>query len=311
MDRNDDKVSKVSFLAMFSVKAEQRQYLTYILSDSQAGTTVDVVPERGGIITSWQLPQEGNPIEIFYMDKERYGHPELSVRGGNPILFPICGNLPDNSYVHDGQLYQLKQHGFARDLPWEVVSQSVDSAASLSIRLASNEATKEVYPFDFEVIFTYILEANRLTIQQKFVNLSDMPMPFSVGFHPYFAASDKSKLEMKIPGSKYSDKAGTEYQFDGSFDYDQEEIDIAFEQLHTRSSIVTDQGQRLQITMDWDECFSTLVFWTLKGKDFYCLEPWSAPRNAINTGNKLLVIPPQQIFETSMSMLAESISTAG
>jgi len=296
---------------MFSVKAEQRQYLTYILSDSQAGTTVDVVPERGGIITSWQLPQDGNHIEIFYMDKERYSHPELSVRGGNPILFPICGNLPDNSYVHDGQLYQLKQHGFARDLPWEVMSQSVESAASLSIRLASNEATKEVYSFDFEVIFTYILEANRLTIQQKFVNLSDMPMPFSVGFHPYFAAGDKSKLEMNIPGSKYSDKAGTEYQFDGSFDFNQEEIDIAFEQLHTRSSIVIDQGQRLQITMDWDECFSTLVFWTLKGKDFYCLEPWSAPRNAINTGNKLLVIPPKQHFETSMSMLAESISTAG
>lgn len=296
---------------MFSVKAEQRQYLTYILSDSQAGTTVDVVPERGGIITSWQLPQDGNHIEIFYMDEERYSNPELSVRGGNPILFPICGNLPDNSYVHDGQLYQLKQHGFARDLPWEVVSQSVESAARLSIRLASNEATKEVYPLDFEVIFTYILEANRLTIQQKFVNLSDIPMPFSVGFHPYFAAGDKSKLEMNIPGSKYSDKAGTEYQFDGSFDFNQEEIDIAFEQLHTRSSIVIDQGQRLQITMDWDECFSTLVFWTLKGKDFYCLEPWSAPRNAINSGNKLLVIPPKQHFETSMSMLAESISTAG
>jgi galactose mutarotase-like enzyme len=63
--------------------------------------------------------------------------------------------------------------------------------------------------------------------------------------------------------------------------------------------------------MDWDECFSALVFWTLKGKDFYCLEPWSAPRNAINTGNKLLVIPPKQHFETSISMLAESISTAG
>jgi galactose mutarotase-like enzyme len=296
---------------MFSVKAEQRQYLTYILSDSQAGTTVDVVPERGGIITSWQLPQDGKPVEIFYMDKERYSHPELSVRGGNPILFPICGNLPDNSYVHDGQLYQLKQHGFARDLPWEVVSQSVESAASLSIRLGSNEATREVYPFDFEVIFTYILAANKLTIQQKFVNLSDMPMPFSVGFHPYFAAGDKSKLEMYIPGSEFCDKSGKTHQFDGSFNYNQDEIDIAFERLTTRSSSVKDHDQCLQITMDWDECFSTLVFWTLKGKDFYCLEPWSAPRNAINTGNKLLVIPPKQHFETSMSMLAESISVAG
>ena len=296
---------------MFSVKAEQRQYLTYVLSDSQAGTSIDVVPERGGIITSWQLPQDGNSIEVFYLDKERYSHPELSVRGGNPILFPICGNLPDNSYVHDGQIYQLKQHGFARDLPWEVVSQSVESAASLAIRLGSNEATREVYPFDFEVIFTYILEANKLTIKQKFLNLSGMPMPFSVGFHPYFAATDKSRLEMNIPGSEYCDKSGKVYQYNESFDYDEVEIDIAFEQLTGRSSRVRDQGRPLQITMEWDECFSTLVFWTLKGKDFYCLEPWSAPRNSINTGNKLLIIPPKQHFETSISMVAEFIFAAG
>jgi galactose mutarotase-like enzyme len=295
---------------MFSVNTVQRQYLTYVLSDSQAGTTVDVVPERGGIITSWQLPHNGSFMEIFYMDKERYSHPELSVRGGNPILFPICGNLPNNSYTHDGQLYSLKQHGFARDLPWQVISQSAEEAASLTISLSSSDMTREVYPFNFEVIFTYILKSNRLSIQQKFINLSDEPMPFSVGFHPYFAVDDKSMLNIKIPGMEYSDKAGNTFPFDGSFDYSQDEIDIAFKRLNYCSSMVSDQGRQLRLTMDWDKCFSTLVFWTLKDKDFYCLEPWSAPRNAINTGNKLLVIPPRQNYETSMSMLAEALPPA-
>jgi galactose mutarotase-like enzyme len=295
---------------MFSVNTVQRQYLTYVLSDSQAGTTVDVVPERGGIISSWQLPHNGNLIEIFYMDKERYNHPELSVRGGNPILFPICGNLPNNSYTHDGQFYSLKQHGFARDLPWQVVSQSVEAAASLTISLSSSDITREVYPFNFEVIFTYILKGNRLSIQQKFINLSDEPMPFSVGFHPYFAVDDKSTLNMEIPGVEYCDKAGNTCPFDGSFDYSQEEIDIAFKRLNACSSTVVDQGRQLRLAMEWDKCFSTLVFWTLKDKDFYCLEPWSAPRNAINTGDKLLVIPPKQHYETSMSMLAEALPPA-
>ncbi|MFM6308254.1 MAG: hypothetical protein ACKPGB_08300, partial [Dolichospermum sp.] len=30
----------------------------------------------------------------------------------------------------------------------------------------------------------------------------------------------------------------------------------------------------------------------VKGKDFYCLEPWSATRNAFNTGDNLTVLAP-------------------
>jgi galactose mutarotase-like enzyme len=135
-------------------------------------------------------------------------------------------------------------------------------------------------------------------------------MPFSVGFHPYFAVDDKSTLNMKIPGVEYCDKAGNTCPFDGSFDYSQEEIDIAIKRLNACSSTVVDEGRQIRLAMEWEKCFSTLVFWTLKDKDFYCLEPWSAPRNAINTGDKLLVIPPKQHYETSMSMLAEALPPA-
>jgi galactose mutarotase-like enzyme len=57
---------------------------------------------------------------MLYLDVERFANPELSIRGGVPILFPICGNLPDNCYTYNGQQYTLKQHGFGRYLPWEV-----------------------------------------------------------------------------------------------------------------------------------------------------------------------------------------------
>lgn len=295
-------------LLMFSVTAEQRQYLTYVLSDTQAKTTVEVVPERGGIITSWKLPQGDRTTEVFYMDEERYTHPELSVRGGNPILFPICGNLPDNAYTYAGETYNLKQHGFARDLPWQVVSQSVETGASLSISLRSSDLTREGYPFEFEAIFTYILQGNRLTIQQQFENLSDEPMPFSVGFHPYFAATDKEKLQVEIPSKEYFDKARTSYAFDGTFDYNQDEIDIAFEQLSAQVATVSDRDRQVRLTLEWNQDFSTLVFWTVKGKDFYCLEPWTAPRNAMNTGKNLLVIPPKQRLTTSVSTIAEVLT---
>jgi galactose mutarotase-like enzyme len=34
------------------------------------------------------------------------------------------------------------------------------------------------------------------------------------------------------------------------------------------------------------------VIWTLPGKDFVCLEPWTAPANALNSGESLLIVPP-------------------
>lgn len=284
---------------MFSISQEQNQYLTYILSCSTNNSQLEVVPERGGIITRWRIQGQ----EIFYLDEERFRDPSLSVRGGNPILFPICGNLPDNTYTHNGQSYTLKQHGFARDLPWSVSNQSTQEGASLTLTLDSNSQTKQVYPFDFHLEFTYILTENRLEIQQKYQNLSSTTMPFSAGFHPYFLTTDKNQLVFDIPATEYQDqKTKQSHPFSGNFDFEQEEIDVAFRQLTKHAATVTDNSRKLQLTLTFDSVFATLVFWTLKGKEFYCLEPWTGPRNAINTGENIIKLSPNSTYTTSIRL---------
>ncbi|MFB2738534.1 aldose epimerase family protein [Umezakia ovalisporum] len=275
---------------MFTITVEHQQDKTYILTDESAGSQIEVVPARGGVITRWRIQGQ----EIFYLDTERFTHPDLSVRGGNPILFPICGNLVDNSYSHNGQQYTLKQHGFARDLPWQVTEQETQNQASLTLVLCSNEETKAVYPFDFEVIFTYELQGNTLAIRQKYKNLSSTPMPFSAGFHPYFLTGiDKNQLELKIPSQHYQEKGSQEiHSFAGNFDFNRDEIDVAFKNLTSQSATVIDRSRALELVLDYDPIYSCLVFWTLKGKDFYCLEPWTASRNALNTGENLTVLDP-------------------
>ncbi len=274
---------------MFSINVEQRQYETYLLTDEKAQSQLEVLPKRGGIITKWRIKGK----EVFYMDEERFTNPEMSIRGGNPILFPICGNLPEDTYTLNGKQFKLKQHGFARNLPWEVGKQVTEDNAALKVVLNSNEETKTVYPFDFQVNFTYQLHGNTLTIIQEIKNLSSEPMPFSVGFHPYFLAPDKSQLEFEIPSTEFQEKGSPEiHSFDGNFDFSRDEIDVAFKQLSAKSTSVTDKARKLKITLEYDDIFSTLVFWTVKGKEFYCLEPWSGPRNAINTGENLTVLEP-------------------
>ena len=284
----------------FEVAINQQQYKFYTLSDSYAQSLIEVVPERGGIITKWRIQGQ----EIFYLDNERFTHPDLSVRGGVPILFPICGNLPDNTYTHGDRTYTLKQHGFAREMPWLVTDQSTNDCASITLVLTSNDETKAVYPFDFEVSFTYRLWGNSLVIHQNFQNNSSVSMPFSVGLHPYFAALDKTALQVQIPSTEFYDqKTQSTQAFDGEFDYSRDEIDAAFKQLSGESASVKDTSRQLQLNLEWNnDYYNTVVFWTVKDKDFYCLEPWTAPRNALNTGDGLISLPPGDSLQTWVSM---------
>lgn len=284
---------------MCAIAVEQRQYETYVLTNSK-GSVLEVVPERGGIITRWQVDGQ----EIFYLDVERFTHPELSVRGGNPILFPLCGNLVDNTYTYHGKPYQLKQHGFARELPWQVVDSEADDR--LTLVLQSNEQTHAVYPFDFELRFTYVLDGDRLGVHQRYTNRSAEPMPFSTGFHPYFAVSDKTQLEFEIPATELRNQiTGETHPFNNQFDFAQDEIDVIFRNVSAQTARVVDRQSGRALTLTYDSPFSNLVFWTVKGKDFYCLEPWTAARNALNTGDSLIYLDPGTSLELNFEMAVE------
>ncbi|KKJ00686.1 aldose epimerase family protein [Prochlorothrix hollandica] len=281
---------------MASVTVENQQYQTYVLADEAAQSHVVVVPERGGIVTQWQV----QGLDLFYLDQERFTHPDLSVRGGIPILFPICGNLPNDSYSLGGETYSLVQHGFARNLPWTVVGQKTDPL-SLSVQLVSDEATRAVYPFDFTVTYTYVVQGNSLEIRQSYENRSDRPLPMSAGFHPYFAVADgvKGQLQVDIPAQQWQVKdTGELLPFGGQFDFGLEEIDMALRSVTGSKATVVDPSRSLTLTVEYDAPFKTLVFWAVQGKDFYCLEPWTAPRNALNTGEDLTTVAPGQTFET-------------
>ena len=184
---------------MFAVALKADSPATYVLSDTDTAARLELVPDRGGIVTRWQV--EGQ--DIFYFDRDRFANPELSVRGGIPILFPICGNSARQPVQPGGQTYSLKQHGFARDLPWQVTHQDVSEAASLTLELTSSETTLAQYPFEFKLAFTFQLRGHILELQQQFTNLSAQPMPFSTGLHPYFLVEDKSQLAFEIPSRSF------------------------------------------------------------------------------------------------------------
>ncbi len=100
-----------------------------------------------------------------------------------PVLFPFVGRLKDGVYHYEGKTYEMGQHGFARNMPFETVFKS---PTRLEFLLTSNEASKQHYPFDFELRLTYELQENKLIQSYQVANVGEKPMWFSIGAHPGF-----------------------------------------------------------------------------------------------------------------------------
>lgn len=284
---------------MYRIETVQDRYLTYVLKDELSPSRLAVVPERGGIITQWW---QGD-CPLLYLDAERFGDPGLSVRGGIPQLFPICGNLPDNQFFHQGHTYSLKQHGFARDLPWAVVAQETEGRAALTLELTSSPQTLGQYPFPFRLRVTYGLRGQGLSITHHLRNLGRETMPYSLGLHPYFAVGDKSQIRLDLPAPRYQDqKNQTHHDFSGDLDWRAQELDLAFHPLSRHQAGFRD-GEK-EIRLRYGDPYRWLVLWTLADKDYLCVEPWTGPRNAIHSGEGLQQLAPGAETRLTVEMTA-------
>lgn len=103
--------------------------------------------------------------------------------GRSPILFPIIGGLPDETYSWKGKSYQMGSHGFARRTEFSLVKQT---EYSLEFKISETETTLSQYPFAFDFYVIYSIEGNTLSEGFRVVNKNNDVMPFSVGGHPGF-----------------------------------------------------------------------------------------------------------------------------
>ncbi len=100
-----------------------------------------------------------------------------------PVLFPIVGKLNQNEFVYDNKTYVLPQHGFARDMNFELIEAH---ETCCRFRLTSTSETKIKFPFDFTFEIEYLLVDNKLTTGYHIKNTTANEIFFSVGAHPGF-----------------------------------------------------------------------------------------------------------------------------
>lgn len=248
-----------------------------------SGALASLVPGRGALISRWV----SGGRERLYLDEATLADRSKNVRGGVPLLFPAPGKLEGGRYARGGREGAMKQHGFARDLGWTVDARS-DAAATLT--LASSDATRAVYGWEFLLTLRVTLSAARLRLDLRVENTGGDPMPCGFGIHPYFLVRDKAAATITTAATRaYDNVTGTIVPF-RAFDLATGETDLHLLDHGSAASTLSADGGH--VTLRTSPEFGRWVVWTLPGKEFVCVEPWTSPGNALNTGEDLLVLAP-------------------
>lgn len=272
------------------------------LLDRGTDSSVRICPQRGGIAIGAKL----HGRELLYLDKETFYDPDANIRGGIPVLFPICGQLRQGEYEWGGRTYKMRNHGVARNRPWSVAETSAsETGAAATLTLRSSPETLESFPFEFELRFTYRLADGMLSIEQAYRNLSNDAMPMVAGFHPYFATTNK-RISYDTDAKHYKDyNDGNTRTYEGSLDLNGMKESAALLDA-TRPEIGFALSEDATVRLTYSEEFRYVVLWSVEGKPFVCVEPWTALNEALNDKQGLLNVPSGETLHLVLNIAMQT-----
>ena len=284
---------------------------TYTIAASDGISQMHFAPEKGGLAYSLIMPDQGKPRELLYQPEDFSLASYDSIHMGWPFCFPICARLSRDGqyggYNYNHHRYELPIHGFANDESWQV-NQLADHR--LILTLTDNERTRSVYPFEFEVILDYHLQPGKLTCHQHYHNTGNTIMPYYAGFHPYFLIDleryrkehvkvDFAGKQQLIYNDELTDIVGTKPAFKTPISIAAEEVNESLTQLEHDHRITLSFPDGFTITMQVDSpddatLFDHVQLYHIPKAPFFCIEPWMATPNSLNTVDQARLLAPGQ-----------------
>lgn len=236
----------------------------------------------------------------------------------SPVLFPIVGTLKNNSYTINENEYHLPRHGFARDMEFELIEKTGNSAV---FSLKSNTDTLKKYPFEFELQLIYTLENTSLKIEYIVINTGDNKMPFSIGAHPAIALPENFEnysfkfekeeplkynlLENDLISNKTEILKTTENLVPLNYKLFENDA-LVFKTLESNSLTIL-ENLKPYIQVDFED-FPSLGIWTKDQAPFVCIEPWFGYSDTANNSGDLfkkegiIVLEDDQTFHSQFSI---------
>lgn len=243
----------------------------------------------------------------------------------SPILFPIVGKLQDNETIIEDSTYNMSQHGFARDMDFDILNRDENT---ITYKLVSDSNTKKLYPYSFELLVKYTLLNSSVEIQWTVINTDDKEINFSIGAHPAFNLNFNNcnslsdyYLEFKHRGNVDKILLNGPYVDNKVSIEDLKTINICNDSFKNDALIYTNIDQ---ISLKSNKCneaikvdfknFPLVGVWTPYYKEtnstapFLCIEPWYGLADSVDCDkifkNKKYIntLSIGEIFSTSYSI---------
>lgn len=187
------------------------------------------------------------------------------VRGGCHVCLPNFG---------PGGASGLGQHGFGRDLAWQVVDQSTDMV-EITLTISTGAYSGLIARLQ------YVLSVNGLQVILSVQNSSTEPLALSPGLHPYFL------------------HAGSEIKINDNAYFVNELHEAVF--LDYMPSIIATDTYNFAVHADG---LPQWVLWTDGLADYVCLEPSYAGFGFEKGGEAILPLQPNQTWRGSLTIHA-------
>lgn len=239
----------------------------------------------------------------------------------SPVLFPIVGKVKHDKLKINGSEWSITQHGFARDMVFDVVKHNHNEVL---FRLQSNEQTLALYPYPFELFIGYTLSQHTLTCHWKVVNRGDGVMYFSIGAHPGFVLPTGKMDDYELL-FEHPETAGR-VMLEGGLLREEtkpllinsnrlslhktlfDEDAIVFKHLQSNQIRLQHKTGSYAVEMRWQQ-MPYLGIWSKKGcEQFVCIEPWLGHADSVNGHEDIslkegiLKLEAGAVFETSYQM---------
>jgi glucose-6-phosphate 1-epimerase len=152
--------------------------------------------QHGAHLTSWIPAGCG---ERLYLSGKALFRSGAAIRGGVPVIFPqFAGEGP------------LPKHGFARSLPWQLISveQPGQGPASAVFALEDTDATRIIWPHVFKAELRVSVGGATLETTLSVENTGKSEISFTAALHTYLRVADIGGVRLHgLQGLHYRDTA--------------------------------------------------------------------------------------------------------
>lgn len=261
-----------------------------------------------------------------------FAEDEMAPGGRGQLLVPWPNRIRDGAYTFDGQRLQLPlteparrnaSHGLARWVAW-----SLEEHTSRSVSLTYRLMAQTGYPWTLDLRAVYDLSADGLTVTQSVVNLADRPAPYASGAHPYLRVGPGpvDGWELTLPASTRvlvddrllpvgrEDVGGTDHDFRMArpirgVAFDDAFTDLVREADGSATVTLTDPASGAGVALWVDESIRCLQVFSaddvpVTARRSLAVEPMTAPADAFNTGDDLVVLAPGADFAATWGIRA-------